>query len=278
MRIDAALKNGSEQLKLTSTSARLDTEILLAHCLNKQRSYLYTWPEKTLSADQHHAFNQAIAKRQDLYPIAYITGFQEFWSLKLKVTPDVLIPRADTELLVEAALEKISTIDNPKVLELGTGSGAISLALGVERSDCNITATDISDAALAIANENRQVHKLNNLSLVKSNWFENIPTEKFDLVISNPPYIDPNDAHLREGIRHEPLLALTSEGNGLDDLKHISNLAKNYLTPGGWLILEHGYDQGKTVSDILKKAAYQQISCLSDLGGNERINLGMNAT
>jgi release factor glutamine methyltransferase len=274
MRIDAALQNGTEILLESSSSARLDTELLLAHCLGKQRSYLYTWPEKTLNSKQQVLFFNSLKRRQNNYPIAYITGYQEFWSLTLKVTPDVLIPRADTELLVEAALENILTIKHPKILELGTGSGAIALALATERPDSQIIATDFSDKALEVAEKNKQSLDLNNIQNIQSDWFEAIPQTTFDLIVSNPPYIDPTDKHLAGGIRHEPIQALTADNKGLSDLEHIINNAQLYLNIGGSLILEHGHDQGSVVSEILKKAAFQQISCLSDLGGNDRINIG----
>lgn len=275
MRIDAALKVGTEQLREVSTSARLDAEILLAHCLEKQRSFLYAWPEKTLTSQQRDNFIAVLLKRADLYPIAYIVGYQEFWSLNLKVTPDVLIPRADTELLVEAALEKIINRKSPKILELGTGSGAIAMALATERQDCKIIATDVSDKALKVAERNRQTLQLDNIHLMKSDWFKQIPIGKFDLIISNPPYVDPTDAHLKESIRHEPIGALVSKNNGLHDLTHIADMAQDYLSNNSWLILEHGHDQGGPVSAILEQAAYQQISCLKDLSGNDRISLGL---
>ena len=274
MRIDAAILEGADLLLESSSSARLDAELLLAHCLGKQRSYLYTWPEKTLSSTQKETYLDSLNRRQDNYPIAYITGQQEFWSLTLKVTPDVLIPRADTELLVETALEKILKVDNPKILELGTGSGAIALALATERPDSQIIATDLSAKALEVAEINKQNLAINNIRNIQSNWFEAIPQTTFDLIVSNPPYIDPADEHLMGGIRHEPLQALTAGSKGLSDLKHIANNAQRFLKNKGWLILEHGYDQGALVSEILKEAAYQQISCLSDLGCNDRINVG----
>ena len=275
MRIDAALKYGTEFLTKTSDSARLDTEILLAHCLCKQRSYLYAWPEKLLSAAQHDSFNTALSERAEGYPIAYLIGYQEFWSLKLKVTPDVLIPRADTERLVETALEKMVDLKQPKILELGTGSGAIALALATERPDSDITATDFSEAALAVAEENRQTLNIENIGFVESDWFSRISRKQYDLVVSNPPYISPSDKHLCTNIRYEPMTALVSEDNGLDDLLHIATYAPNYLTADGWLILEHGYEQAESVGAILKKAAYRQISCLQDLSGNDRISLGL---
>ena len=185
----------------------------------------------------------------------------------------MLIPRADTELLVETALEKILKVDNPKILELGTGSGAIALALATERPDSQIIATDLSAKALEVAEINKQNLAINNIRNIQSNWFESIPQTTFDLIVSNPPYIDPADEHLIGGIRHEPLQALTAENNGLSDLEHIANNAQRFLKNEGWLILEHGHDQGALVSEILKKAAYQKISCLSDLGCNDRINV-----
>jgi len=274
MRIDAAIKNGTEALSESSSSARLDTELLLAYCLGKPRSYLYTWPDKTLNPAQQESFLRLLTQRQSNYPIAYLTGYQEFWSLNLIVTPNVLIPRADTELLVETALEKIAKLEKPKILELGTGSGAIALALATERPDSDITATDLSAEALAVAEKNKRNLSISNISNIQSNWFQSIPSNTFDLIVSNPPYIDPTDEHLMGAIRHEPIQALTSDNNGLSDLEHIASNAQRFLNSGGWLILEHGYDQGKLVSNILAKAAYQQISCLSDLSGNDRINVG----
>ena len=274
MRIDAAIKNGTEALSESSSSARLDTELLLAYCLGKPRSYLYTWPDKTLNPAQQESFLRLLTQRQSNYPIAYLTGYQEFWSLNLIVTPDVLIPRADTELLVETALEKIAKLEKPKILELGTGSGAIALALATERPDCEITATDLSAKALAVAEKNKQNLSISNISNIQSNWFQSIPSNTFDLIVSNPPYIDPKDEHLMGAIRHEPIQALTSDNKGLSDLEHIASNAQRFLNSGGWLILEHGYDQGELVSNILAKAAYQQINCLSDLSGNDRINVG----
>jgi len=275
MRVDAAIKHGTDILSDISPSARLDAEILLAHCLSKQRNYLYTWPEKNLSLQEHNAFNTALAKRSEDYPIAYIIGYQEFWSLKLKVTAAVLIPRADTECLVETALKKIRDLKQPKILELGTGSGAIALALATERSDSEITATDFSEAALNIAEENRKTHQAGNVHFIKSDWFSNIQSEKYDLIVSNPPYIAATDMHLQGSIRHEPVSALVAENHGLQDLMNIINNAANYLKSTGWLVLEHGHDQGEMVSHLLRKAAYRQISCLTDLSGNDRLSIGL---
>jgi len=275
MRIDVALRAGTDQLRETSSSARLDAEILLAHCLKKNRNYLYTWPEKQLTPRQSETFEATLLQRAELYPIAYITGYQEFWSLKLNVTPDVLIPRADTELLVETALEKIQHQAHPTILDLGTGSGAIAFALATERPDSKIIATDSSSAALIIAEENRKALGIENIQFIKSDWFSDVPLKQFDLVVSNPPYIDPDDTHLKREIRHEPLQALISENNGLADLEQIIKNAPQFLKEQSWLIVEHGYDQGKIVSALLNEAAYEDVSCLSDFSGNDRINLGL---
>lgn len=274
MRIDALLQSATDTLNASSTSARLDAEILLAHALQKNRSYLYAWPEVEPSGSQVEAFEAMVAQRLAHYPVAYSIGYQEFWSLTLKVSPDVLIPRADTELLVETALEKLRSIQTPKILELGTGSGAISLALATERPDANILATDLSKAALTVAIENQQSLGVDNIRFLRSDWFSEIGTTQFDLIISNPPYIDPEDAHLTTSIRYEPLSALTASEQGLADLTTIIQTAKPYLRQTGWLMLEHGYDQGTAVSALLNEQGYENISCLSDLAGNDRINIG----
>lgn len=274
MRIDALLQSATETLKDSSSSARLDAEMLLAHALQKDRSYLYAWPEVEPSAIQVTHFEEMLVQRIEHYPVAYSVGYQEFWSLKLKVSPDVLIPRGDTELLVETALEKLQGIEAPKILELGTGSGAISLALATERPDAIIVATDLSAAALEIAEENQQSLGINNISFLRSDWFNAVEATQYNLIISNPPYIDPEDAHLGTGIRHEPLTALTAPDKGLADLKAIIQAAIPYLSQNGWLMLEHGYDQGMAVSSLLQHHNYRNISCLSDLAGNDRINIG----
>lgn len=274
MRIDEALKKATAALATNSDSARLDSEILLAHYLGKSRSYLYAWPEVTVTPPVLQHFEQAIEQRKTQYPIAYIIGYQEFWSLKLNVTPDVLIPRADTELLVETALGKLQSIKQPNILELGTGSGAIALALASERPDANILACDYSVKALDVAKQNQQQLAISNVSFLHSDWFKAIPAQHFDLIVSNPPYIDPDDPHLHTSIRFEPLQALCANNQGVADLSHIISTAKTYLKPGSWLLLEHGYDQGEQVPQLFEQAAYQQINCLPDLAGNDRISIG----
>lgn len=276
MRIDDALRHGTETLASYSESARLDAEILLSHFLGKQRSYLYAWPEVELSALVLNEYRDALAKRKTDYPVAYIIGHQEFWSLNLEVSPDVLIPRADTELLVETALGKLEPLTSPKILELGTGSGAISLAIASERPDCLITATDYSHEALNIATKNQQHLNLSNITFLHSDWYQSITETNFDLIVSNPPYIDPEDPHMITGIRHEPHQALCASNMGMADLEKIIEEGRNYLTPSGWMLLEHGYNQKKPVSELLTQAGFGAVDCIKDLAGNDRVSLGQN--
>ena len=210
--IQDTLKSAQESLKSTSDSPTLDAELLLAHCLNKNQTYLHTWPENKLTTSQQDCFFALVKKRLTDYPVAYLLGEKAFWTLDLVVTPDVLIPRPETELLVEIALEKISNIKKPKILDLGTGSGAIALSLASEREDANIIACDFSLKALEVAKLNAKKNNLlNNVTFIKSNWFLNIKENDFDLIISNPPYIDPDDPHLLESIRYEPQQALIAQ-------------------------------------------------------------------
>ena len=274
MRIDATLKHATSILDGHTPSPRLDAELLLAHYLDKSRSYLFAWPEVEVTSQQQQRFDQALAKRKEQYPVAYLIGYQEFWSLQLEVNEAVLIPRADTELLVETALEKLEAIPHPRILELGTGSGAIALSLASERADSEIIATDLSSEALKVAIRNKDRTSIANVSFLQSDWFNNVSQNDFDLIISNPPYIDPNDQHMQTGIRFEPLSALCAESKGLADLMIITQHASQHLKTSGWLMLEHGYDQGKATTELLKKADYKNVSCLKDLSNNDRITIG----
>ena len=193
---------------------------MLAHCLAKQRTFLHTWPEKIPTAKQRNCFRQLIKKRLSDYPIAYLLGTKAFWTLDLLVTPEVLIPRPETELLVEHALELIKPLKQPKILDLGTGSGAIALALASERGDAAITATDISGNALQVAKHNAHTHQLGNVNFIRSNWFAALYENDFDLIVANPPYIASDDPHLSGTIRHEPQQALVAENQGLQAIRH----------------------------------------------------------
>ncbi|PID46704.1 MAG: protein-(glutamine-N5) methyltransferase, release factor-specific [Proteobacteria bacterium] len=273
MRIDQALRSATKVLTGYSDSPRLDSEILLSHLLNKPRSYLYAWPEVELDSSLLEAFNAAVELRKTEYPIAYITGYQEFWSLQIGVTENVLIPRADTELLVETSLAKLQEVDTPSILELGTGSGAIALALASERPDAKVLAVDNSCSALDVAKHNQQSLHIHNVQFMLSNWYESLPRARYDLIVSNPPYIDPADKHMTTGIRFEPRQALCADHQGLADLVYIIHHAQNYLKPDGWILLEHGFDQGSLVTKQLQQAGFQHAHCLKDLAGNDRISL-----
>lgn len=273
--IQALLKQASNKLVKISESANLDAELLLAHCLGKNRSYLYTWPEIELNAAQLRNFHALIGKRLTDYPVAYILGKKPFWTLELKVTPDVLIPRPETELLVEIALEKIFNIENPTILDLGTGSGAITLALASERKDAEIIATDNSEAALQVAKLNAtELGFDQQVSFIKSNWFDEVSDKEFDLIVSNPPYIDPEDIHLASSIRHEPQQALVAGDKGMQDIEKIIQKSQPLIKKGGWLILEHGFDQAKKVTHLFSNNLYLDIKSYMDLNDNWRITLG----
>ncbi len=264
----AALK----KLAQTSATARLDGEILLAHVLRKNRAYLRAWPERTLGREERARFHDLIAQRAHGTPIAYLTGRREFWSREFMVTPDVLIPRPETELLIELALSFIPRNKSFTVLDLGTGSGAIAVTLAAERPLARVTATDISEPALQMAQRNAALHRLQNIHFVTSDWFSQLPVrDQFDLIISNPPYIAAGDPHLRQGdVRFEPGIALHSGPSGLDALALIADRARDHLRPGCHLLLEHGFNQAADVKTFLATAGYNRIVHYPDLQGHLR--------
>lgn len=272
--IQTLLKQTSQQLSNVSDSPQLDAELLLCHCLNKERSHLYAWGEKQVDNITQQAFEQLIEKRLTDYPVAYLLGYKEFWSLDLIVMEGVLIPRPETELLVEIALEKIETIKAPKILDLGTGSGAIALAIATERGDASIVASDYSKQALAIAERNAQQNNLHNVSFIRSDWFKQIVNQRFDLIVSNPPYIQAHDPHLKQSIRHEPLQALVSGETGLDAIKAILNSALDYMRQNAWLLIEHSYNQGEAVPLLMSKVGLQHAYCIKDYNKNDRLSIG----
>lgn len=257
-----------------SPSARLDAELLLAAALGKPRSYLRTWPEREPSAEQLSAFNSMLQRRRGGEPVAYILGQQGFWSLDLEVAPHTLIPRPDTELLVETALDLLP-VTPLRALDLGTGTGAIALALASERPGWRVTGVDRVAEAVALAERNRQRLKLNNAEFRPSQWFGALAGERYGLIVSNPPYIAADDRHLGEGdVRFEPASALVAGVDGLDDIRQIIAQAPQHLEPGGWLLLEHGYDQAAAVRELLAAAGFARVQSRRDLGGHERISLG----
>lgn len=257
-----------------SPTARLDAELLLAAALGKPRSYLRTWPEHEPGAEQLAAFAALLERRRMGEPVAYILGHQGFWSLDLEVAPHTLIPRPDTELLVETALQ-LAPATPQRVLDLGTGSGAIALALASERGGWQVIGVDRIAEAVALAERNRQRLKLGNAEFLQSSWFDGLAGERFDLILSNPPYIAADDRHLGEGdVRFEPLSALVAGVDGLDDIRQIIAQAPRHLQAGGWLLLEHGYDQAEAVRELLAAAGFTAVDSRRDLGGHQRISLG----
>lgn len=257
-----------------SPTARLDVELLLAAAIGKSRSYLHTWPERIVSSEAALIFAQYLQRRRSGEPVAYILGQQGFWNLDLEVAPHTLIPRPDTELLVETALELLPTTP-VRVLDLGTGTGAIALALASERPQWQVSAVDRVLEAVALAERNRQRLSLDNVQVRSSHWFDALGGERFDLIISNPPYIAAEDPHLVSGdVRFEPSSALVAGADGLDDLRIIISQAPAHLQPGGWLLLEHGYDQAAEVRELLALHDFEQIESRIDFGGHERISLG----
>ncbi|MEX5586996.1 peptide chain release factor N(5)-glutamine methyltransferase [Pseudomonas urmiensis] len=257
-----------------SPTERLDAELLLAAALGKSRSYLHTWPERIVSSEAAQVFADFLGRRRAGEPVAYILGQQGFWKLDLEVAPHTLIPRPDTELLVETALELLPATP-ARMLDLGTGTGAIALALASERPAWQVVAVDRIDAAVALAERNRQRLQLNNVHVRTSYWYDALDGERFDLIISNPPYIRAEDPHLVAGdVRFEPSSALVAGQDGLDDLRVIIAQAPGHLLPGGWLLLEHGYDQAADVRELLSQQGFGDVCSRIDLGGHERISLG----
>lgn len=257
-----------------SDSARLDLEVLLCHVLRRGRAWLYTWPEYELSESEQRGFDALLARRARGEPVAHITGTREFWSLPLKVNASTLIPRPETELLVEVALE-VCAQGSARVLDLGTGTGAIALALASERPAWRILAAEQSPQAAALAEENRRDLKLRNVRILVSDWFAQVPRQSFDLILSNPPYIDAADPHLGEGdVRFEPRSALVAERGGLADIEEIAAKSPQYLAVGGWLAIEHGWQQAAQVRALFAAAGLGEVASRRDYGGRERVTLG----
>lgn len=273
--IRTALDHALQQLDKQRAESRLDAELLLAHVLNKNRAYLFAHPEALIPQEQLDSYKQLIEKRAKGTPIAYLTGYRDFWSLNLKVNEHTLIPRHETELLVELTLDLVPDLSNTAILDMGTGSGAIALAIAKERPHWNVTACDFSQEALKIAQENAERLKITNINFYHSDWFNTLPKKQYHAIISNPPYISEQDPHLNQGdIRFEPLSALASGQDGLADLQYIVQHSFEYLLPDGLLLLEHGYDQKAQLRAILDELGYKNVRCWQDIQGLDRVSGG----
>lgn len=271
MNIAESLRYGQKILANSENS--VDSEVLLCHVLDCQTSYLYTWPDKVLSKTQQTEFTKLIEQRKQGHPVAHLTGQRGFWSLDLTVTADTLIPRPDTELLVTLALEKLKP--DMLVADLGTGSGAIALSLAYEKPTATVLASDFSVPALKVAKQNADQHTISNVAFWQGSWLAAIADNMLDMVISNPPYIEQDDSHLTQGdVRFEPMSALVSGEDGLDDIRLIVNQAQRCLKSSGWLLLEHGYHQAEQVQQLLSDAGFTDITSRQDFGGNDRVVMG----
>lgn len=274
--IEQIISQSCQLLEGQSDTAKLDVELLLAQSLGKDRTYLFTWCDKLVTKEDANNFQQLFQRRLNGEPIAYILGQQEFWDLTLYTEKHTLIPRADTETLidwvVELAEEKLPKAAD--VIDLGTGTGAIALALANEFPNWNIEGVDLIQHAVELAHKNSELNHLKRVKFYQSSWFERV-SGTFDLIVSNPPYIDPADEHLDQGdVRFEPKTALIAENKGLADLEHIADQGRRFLKPGGWLLMEHGYDQQSEVQDIFSRLGYRNVATRIDLGGNPRITGG----
>ena len=276
--VQKALADAILTLFDSSSSPEIDAEVLLGHSLGQSRAWLLTYQDETIEQSQYEEFSALIARRKLGEPIAYILGHREFWSLDLQVNESTLIPRPETEILVEVALEIAETRRGQGILsvaDLGTGSGAIALAIATEFQDAFITATDISQEAIKIAKSNAEKFGISNVEFVHSNWFESLSDYQFDIICSNPPYIEAQDPHLQQGdLRFEPKSALASGIDGFFDIQHIISQANAFLRPGGWLVLEHGFTQVNRTQRLLEQHGFFNIGTREDYAHHPRVTYG----
>ncbi|MGX9417193.1 peptide chain release factor N(5)-glutamine methyltransferase [Vibrio sp. WJH972] len=274
--IESLISQAEERFtKSGSNSPQLDAEVLLCHVIDKPRSYLFTWPERCIEDGQLESYQALVHRREQGEPIAYIVGSREFWSLPLQVSPSTLIPRPDTERLVELALEKATQTEG-SLLDLGTGTGAIALALASELPFRQVVGVDYQPEAVALAKANGEQLNIKNCEFVQGDWFGGIESGmKFAVIVSNPPYIDAGDPHLSQGdVRFEPASALVAEQNGLADIVFIAKQSSQFLLEGGWLLFEHGFEQGCAVRDILLELNFDNVTTETDYSGLDRVTLG----
>lgn len=265
-----ALADGARQI-----GEAVDAEALLLHALGKPRSWLFAHADDALGADVQTLYDALLGRRAAGEPVAYITGRRGFWSMELEVTPATLIPRPETELLVELALERLPCDAACRVADLGTGSGAIALAIASERPHASVVATDASASALDVARRNAQRLDLPQVRFAQGDWLAPLSGQQFDLIVSNPPYVEADDPHLQRGdLRFEPVEALGSGDDGLDAIRRIVDAARAHLLPGGWLLLEHGWDQAAAVRELLRVAHYVEVFTGCDLEQRDRVSGG----
>ena len=271
--VHTLLENATATLACSSPSAVLDAQLLLAFTLGKSAAWLRAWPEHEPDDTDRARFATLVARRRAGEPIAYLRGTREFWSMQLRVSPDVLVPRPETEGVVEAALARIPQDARWRVLDLGTGSGAIALAIARERPSCTITATDVSSAALVVARDNAIALQLENVQFRCGAWYEPVTKERFHLIAANPPYVADDHPRLHDGeLSYEPRLAIAGGPDGTRDLRTVIEGAPAQLERGGMIVLEHGYDQRETVSDALVASGFELVQCYADLAGLDRVS------
>ena len=280
MRIDEALKWAVALLE-GGESPSVDAKVLLANTLNVNQTYLFTWFDKILDSDTLNRFQKAVERRRLGEPVAYIIGERDFWTLKLATSPHTLIPRPDTEVLVEQVLQRIpkdvisESSSSFSICDLGTGTGAIALALASELPQIHVTGVDFKSQAVALAQQNAVNNGIKNVTFLQSDWFSELKAKQFNIIVTNPPYIEDSSAYLLEGdVRFEPKTALTSGEDGLRDIRHIISVSREHLLAGGLLAFEHGFNQGAAVSELLSKAGFSDIETIQDYGGNDRVTLG----
>ncbi len=253
----------------------IDAQMLLQHVLNENQVFLHTYPDWSLTSQQTQAFDQLVARRVTGEPVAYLVGERDFYDLTFKVTPAVLIPRPETELLVELALERVPVAQYCRVLDLGTGSGAIAIAIAKHRPLATVIAIDISIDAVAVASRNAKEIGVTNITIINGNWFDVMTGVRFDLIVSNPPYVAEDDPHLKQGdLRFEPQLALAAKADGLACLREIAIAAPEHLNVGGWLLMEHGYDQAAACRQLMEEVGFIRPFSLPDLAGIMRVSGG----
>jgi release factor glutamine methyltransferase len=273
--LSAQLKCWSQILEPCSDSARLDAEILLKYVSGLSDAQLISRSNEPLDAETTQCVDELVKSRQQGSPIAYLTGQREFYALNLCVDRNVLIPRPETELLVDTALDLVRSVSSPGILDLGTGSGAIALAIAANAPKARLIATDIDEKALQLAARNARDHNINTIKFLRSDWYTKVKGQHFDLIVSNPPYIDPDDPHLvQSDVRFEPQHALISADRGRADLRKIIEQAPDYLHARGWIALEHGYDQGVFARDLFEQQGFTDITTLKDLNLHDRVTLG----